>query len=231
MLFRMQVRLVLLFHSSCSIQRVYRGHMQRLAFATALRTGCFTTVSDSSHDRAARRAARPGGKAAVAVGARGHKLKVEARALTAEQVTDAHGAERYVDRMRWPPSAADALACLRLIRLPGPRVLKGLGPGKQQKERRQLAKRILAAPSSVVPEPAVTAGTAVHSIGISVVSTLARNSLCFYRPIHLPADREPPADDSASAAAVAGGAPEVPPVPAIFVNVCNFATDLPRCCM
>lgn len=169
MLFRMQVRLVLLFHSSCCIQRVYRGHMQRLAFATALRTGCFTTVSDSSHDRAARRAARPGGKAAVAVGARGHKLKVEARALAAEQAVDA-----LVDRMRWPPSAADALACLRLIRLPGPRVLKGLGAGKQQKERRQLAKRILAAPSSVMPEPAVTAGTAVHSIGISVVSAGTR---------------------------------------------------------
>jgi hypothetical protein len=145
------------------------------------------------------------------VGARGHKLKVEARALAAEQAADAH-----VDRMRWPPSAADAVACLRLIRLPGPRVLKGLGAGKQQKERRQLATKILAAPSSAVPEPAVTAGAAVHSIGISVVSTLARNSLYLYRPIHLPADREPPADDSASAAAVAGGAPEVPPVPAIL---------------
>jgi hypothetical protein len=179
LLFRMQVRVVLLYHSSCCLQRVYRGHLQRLAFATALRTGCFTTVSDSQHDKAARRA-RDVKAAGVAVArgvrpatARAQKMKAVVSGA-AEQGAEGH-AGRCLDRAPWPPSAAQALACLRLLRYPGPRLLKR--PGKLQKERAQLAGRILSsAPSAAAAAPDAP-HTQVASIGISVVSCCVRLQL------------------------------------------------------
>jgi hypothetical protein len=177
----MQVRLVLLYHSGSLIQRVYRGHLQRLAFASALRTGCFTTVSDSAHDRAARRArdmkasadrgaairtSKTAGSGAVTAPARGHKAKSAAIGVVVGRAADEHDAVRVFDRTPWPPTVAQALACLRLIRLPGPRLFKRAG--KQQKERSQLSSRIL---SSAAPDPRLPPDGEVAAIGISVVSS------------------------------------------------------------
>jgi hypothetical protein len=183
LLYRMQVRLVLLYHSSSSIQRVYRGHLQRLAFATALRTGCFTTVSDSSHDRAARKArdlkpvtdngsagrtGRSASKGGGAVAARAQKMKGDTSGVLSNQATEAHSTGRGHARAHWPPSASQALACLRLIRFPGPRVLKRAS--RQQKERRDLANRILSSASGASADTRVAPDPEIASIGISVVS-------------------------------------------------------------
>jgi hypothetical protein len=206
LLYRMQVRLVLLFHSSSAIQRVYRGHLQRLAFATALRTGCFTTVSDSSHDRAARKARDL--KPVTDNGSAGRTGRSASKggglvvALVQRMRGDAPGVlsnGHCHARAHWPPSASQALACLRLIRFPGPRVLKRAS--RQQKERRDLANRILSSTSGASADTRVAPDPEIASIGISVVSA-HRDALflhysqfvCFYL-----AGREPAAVDSANA--------------------------------
>jgi hypothetical protein len=215
LLYRMQVRLVLLYHSSSSIQRVYRGHLQRLAFATALRTGCFTTVSDLSHDRAARKArdfkpvtdkgaaagtGRGAGRGGGAVVARAQRMKGDASGAVSNQATEAHSAGLGHARAHWPPSTAQALACLRLIRFPGPHAPKRAG--RQLKERRDLAHRILSSASGASAESRVAPDTEIASIGISVVSACISallciahsRSVCFSRAGH-----QPPAIYGASA--------------------------------
>lgn len=204
MLFRMQVRVVLLYHSGSLIQRVYRGHLQRLAFATALRTGSFTTVSDSAHDRAARRArevkaaadrsvavrtSRTTGSGVGLAPARPQKMKAAASGAAAQQAADEHGTVHFRDRTPWPPTVAQAMACLRLIRLPGPRLLKRAE--KQQKERMQLSSRIL---SSAAPEPRLLPSNEVAAIGISVVSSCAMQHLQSFCSLMCPG-RKPPATD------------------------------------